>query len=143
LTSGLVWYIINSYPLAAFLLFFYKTCDRRFVPLLRRSFGWAVKAGKAIGRARSRAASLENIFARECIQKILDKRVMNMDDLSRSVLTLDGLIQLRGDEIRRRGTEDGKVRTLMDLENAYKSNELEDYSLHQWSKYPPFRGWDD
>lgn len=66
-----------------------------------------------------------------------------MDDISRKSLTLNGLVQMRRDRIHRRNPEDGKVRTLMDLENVCESNALEDFTSLQWSKYPPFRGWDD
>lgn len=66
-----------------------------------------------------------------------------MDDISRKSLTLNGLMQMRRDVIRRRSPEDGKIRTLMDLENVCESNSLEDFTALQWSKYPPFRGWDD
>jgi len=65
-----------------------------------------------------------------------------MSDLSRSVLTLNYLIRLQGEEVRKRGEEDGKVRTLMNLEDTDEFSGLEDYTALRRPKYPPFRGVD-
>lgn len=65
-----------------------------------------------------------------------------MNDLSKSVLTLDSLIRQQGEEVRKRGKEDGKVRTLMNLWDTDESEGLEDYTALRRPKYPPFRGWD-
>lgn len=66
-----------------------------------------------------------------------------MNTKDRSVLTLDRLIEIQGEEVRRRGIEDGKVRTLMDLSSASEFDALGDYTLFQRSKFPPFPGWGD
>ena len=75
--------------------------------------------------------------------EILERNDNRMNDISGKSLTLNGLMQMRRDRIHRRNPEDGKIRTLMDLENVCESNAFEDFTALQWSKYPPFRGWDD
>jgi len=66
-----------------------------------------------------------------------------MENLDGGVLTLDWLIQLQGEEVRKRGMEDGRVRTLMNLGGADEFDSLVDYTSLQRPQYPPFRVWDD
>lgn len=64
-----------------------------------------------------------------------------MDALSRSILTLDGMLQLRAEELRREAKQqESKERTLMNLEDVDDYAENYDFTK---SKYPPFKGWDD
>lgn len=65
-----------------------------------------------------------------------------MNNLDKSVLTLNRLVLLLSEEEHKSSMEDGTVRTLMDLESAYEFDGLEDYTLLQRPKYPSFAGWE-